>query len=100
MTFAIARTPDCPHTAVQRPVIGWLPATRARRSLHARRPAHTVVSVVMFQTKLMRRPTVWLIEISVAGRTITRRVPGRRRGLFGLDGRGLRWPATLLRPST
>jgi hypothetical protein len=43
---------------------------------------------------------VWLIEISVAGRTITRRVPGRRRGLFGLDGRGLPWRATLLRPST
>lgn len=54
----------------------------------------------MFQTKLMRRPTVWLIEISVAGRTITRRVPGRRRGLFGLDGRNLPWRATLLRPST
>jgi hypothetical protein len=43
---------------------------------------------------------VWLIEISVAGRTITRRVPGRRRGLFGLDGRNLPWRATLLRPST
>ena len=51
MTFAIERTPDRPHTAVQRPVIGWLPTTRARRSLHARRPAHTVVTVVMFQNE-------------------------------------------------
>jgi hypothetical protein len=32
---------------------------------------------------------VWLIEISVAGRTITRRVPGKRRQLFGLGGRPL-----------
>jgi hypothetical protein len=31
--------------------------------------------------------TVWLIEISIAGRTITRRVAGKRRALFGLDGR-------------
>ena len=31
--------------------------------------------------------TVWLIEISIAGRTITRRVAGKRRELFGLGGR-------------
>ena len=54
----------------------------------------------MFQNETDEETAVWLIEISIAGRTITRRVPGRRRGLFGLDGRGLRWPATLLRPST
>ncbi len=27
---------------------------------------------------------MWLIEISIAGRTITRSVPGRRRELLGL----------------
>lgn len=44
---------------------------------------------------------MWLIEISVAGSTITRRVPGRRRGLFRLDGRGLPWarhPASTVHP--
>ena len=43
--------------------------------------------------------TVWLIEISVAGRTITRRVPGKRRQLFGLGGLPFPWRSTELRQS-
>jgi len=43
--------------------------------------------------------TVWLIEISVVGRTITRRVPGKRRQLFGLGGLPFPWRSTELRQS-
>ena len=42
---------------------------------------------------------MWLIEITVAGRTITRRVPGKRRELFGLGGRGFPFRPALLFPS-
>ena len=31
---------------------------------------------------------MWLIEITVAGRRITRRLPGKRRELFGIGERG------------
>ena len=41
--------------------------------------------------------TVWLIEISIAGRRITRRVSGKRRELFGLGGRALPARPTELR---
>ena len=42
---------------------------------------------------------MWLIEITVAGRTITRRVPGKRRELFGIGVRGFPFLPVLLRPS-
>jgi len=41
--------------------------------------------------------TVWLIEISIAGRTITRRVAGKRRELLGFGGRPLPVRPTELR---
>jgi hypothetical protein len=43
---------------------------------------------------------MWLIEITVAGRTITRRLPGKRRELFGIGERGLPSRPALLFPST
>ena len=42
--------------------------------------------------------TMWLIEITVAGRTITRRLPGKRRELFGIGGRGFPSRPALLFP--
>jgi hypothetical protein len=41
--------------------------------------------------------TVWLIEISIAGRTITCRVAGKRRELLGFGGRPLPVRPTELR---
>ena len=43
--------------------------------------------------------TMWLIEITVAGRRITRRLPGKRRELFGIGERGLPSRPALLFPS-
>ena len=42
---------------------------------------------------------MWLIEITVAGRTITSRVPGKRRELFGIGARGFPLRPALLFPS-
>jgi len=42
---------------------------------------------------------MWLIEITVAGRRITRRLPGKRRELFGLGGRPFPWRPAELRQS-
>jgi len=55
--------------------------------------------MVRYSGIVCEETTVWLIEISVAGRTITRRVPGPRRLLFGLGPRLLPHRPTELRQS-
>ena len=42
---------------------------------------------------------MWLIEITVAGRTITRRLPAKRRELFGIGERGFPLRPALFFPS-
>ena len=73
----------------------------ARRRLHAQRTGHSFVSEVMVHhlgtVQSCEETTVWLIEISVAGRTITRRVAGKRRELLGFGGRPLPVRPTELR---
>jgi hypothetical protein len=54
---------------------------------------------VILSSNVSEETTMWLIEITVAGRTITRRVPGKRRELFGIGGRGFLLRPALIRPS-
>lgn len=40
---------------------------------------------------------MWIVEVNFAGRRFTRRVPDRRRSIFGFGTRGFGWRPSQLR---